>query len=262
MRKVNELQPEDAVALLDAALRGNDPDDARVEEEPEAAERVALACACLPLALQITAGLLAQDPGLPLSEHAATLSAQGSVLDGLDDGDRNLRATFNQSLDRHTPQTQNLFRLLSLNPGPDISTAAAAVLADQPQPATEQLLKQLAASHLIERSSASAGEQRDGGVPGPVGRAVCRGRRPDRSLERALAGGGRTGRVPRPGRRRHQPSRRVARSGGRWLRGVGPGIGGLFLLPPGRSVPSGPRGFTEPGRAGPASGADARGGAG
>ncbi|MFB8090373.1 tetratricopeptide repeat protein [Streptomyces sp. NPDC055992] len=160
MRTVNELQPEDAVALLDAALRGNDPDDARVEEEPEAAERVVLACACLPLALQITAALLAQDGGQPLSERADALSDTQGVLDGLNDGERNLRATFDQSLDRHTPQAQDLFRLLSLNPGPDISTAAAAVLADQPQSATERLLGQLAASHLIDRNPSVRGRWR------------------------------------------------------------------------------------------------------
>ncbi|MCX5417744.1 tetratricopeptide repeat protein [Streptomyces sp. NBC_00059] len=152
LRIVNHLQPEDAVALLEAALKNNDPDDLRVEQEPEAAERVALACGCLPLALQITAALLAQDPGQPLSERADALAQTESVLDGLSDGERSLRAMFDQSLDRLLPQEQDLFRLLSLNPGPDISTPAATVLADQPQPATERLLDRLAASHLIDRS--------------------------------------------------------------------------------------------------------------
>ncbi|MFF3305797.1 hypothetical protein ACFYWE_35505, partial [Streptomyces sp. NPDC002908] len=138
LRIVNHLQPEDAVALLEAALKNNDPDDARVEQDPQSAERVALACGCLPLALQITAALLAQDPDQPLSERADALARTESVLDGLNDGDRSLRAMFDQSLDRLLPQEQDLFRLLSLNPGPDISTPAAAVLADQPQPATER----------------------------------------------------------------------------------------------------------------------------
>ncbi|MFE2059514.1 ATP-binding protein [Streptomyces sp. NPDC059446] len=157
MRTVNRLQPEDAVALLQAALKKNDPDDVRVEEDPGAAERVVLACGCLPLALQITAALLAQDPGQPLSERADALSQAEGVLDGLSDGQRSLRAMFDQSLDRLSLQEQNLFRLLSLNPGPDISTPAAAVLADQPKPATERLLGRLAASHLIERNPAVRG---------------------------------------------------------------------------------------------------------
>ncbi|MEU1932612.1 tetratricopeptide repeat protein [Streptomyces sp. NPDC019826] len=157
MRTVNRLQPDDAVALLKAALKKNDPDDLRVEEDPGAAERVVLACGCLPLALQITAALLAQDPGQPLSERAEALSQSEGVLDGLSDGHRSLRAMFDQSLDRLSPQEQDLFRLLSLNPGPDIATPAAAVLAGQPQPATERLLRQLATSHLIERNPAVRG---------------------------------------------------------------------------------------------------------
>nr|WP_181396710.1 tetratricopeptide repeat protein [Streptomyces sp. FT05W] len=157
MRTVNRLQPDDAVALLKAALKKNDPDDLRVEEDPGAAERVVLACGCLPLALQITAALLAQDPGQPLSERAEALSQSEGVLDGLSDGHRSLRAMFDQSLDRLSPQEQDLFRLLSLNPGPDIATPAAAVLAGQPQPATERLLRQLATSHLIERNLAVRG---------------------------------------------------------------------------------------------------------
>ncbi|MFE8978987.1 regulator, partial [Streptomyces cyaneofuscatus] len=156
-RTVNRLQPEDAVALLEAALKNNDPDDPRVGQDPEAAERLASACGYLPLALQITAALLAQDPGQPLSERADALGGTESVLDGLDDGERSLRTMFDQSLERLTPQEQDLFRLLALNPGPDISTPAAAVLADQPQPATERLLGRLAASHLIERTPTARG---------------------------------------------------------------------------------------------------------
>ncbi|MFE7365784.1 tetratricopeptide repeat protein [[Kitasatospora] papulosa] len=157
MRTVNRLQPEDAVALLKAALKKNDPDDVRVEENPGAAERVVLACGCLPLALQITSALLAQDPGQPLSERAEALSQVEGVLDGLSDGHRSLRTMFDQSLERLSPQEQDLFRLLSLNPGPDIATPAAAVLAGQPQPATERLLGRLAAGHLIERTPAARG---------------------------------------------------------------------------------------------------------
>lgn len=157
LRSVNQLQPDDAVQLLDAALRNNDPSDWRVEQEPEAAERVALACGCLPLALQITAALLAQDPGMTLSERADGLSQADGVLDGLNDGERSLRNMFDQSLERLSPQEQDLFRLLSLNPGPDIATPAAAVLADQSQPVTERLLGRLAASHLIDRNPAVRG---------------------------------------------------------------------------------------------------------
>ncbi|MGJ5694869.1 hypothetical protein ACM6RM_17040, partial [Streptomyces pratensis] len=44
MRTVNHLQPEDAVTLLQAALKKNDPDDARVEEDPRIIGIVLLQC--------------------------------------------------------------------------------------------------------------------------------------------------------------------------------------------------------------------------
>ncbi|MFB7083093.1 tetratricopeptide repeat protein, partial [Streptomyces sp. NPDC056308] len=151
MRAVHLLQPEDAVALLRAALRRNNPDDRRVDEEPEAAQQVAVACGCLPLALQITAGLLASDPDQPLAERAERLTNAGR-LEEIDDGERSLRATFDQSFENLPPQQAELFRLLSLNPGPDISTAAAALLTEQSQ-VTEKLLGHLATAHLIERGA-------------------------------------------------------------------------------------------------------------
>ncbi|MFF3391327.1 tetratricopeptide repeat protein [Streptomyces sp. NPDC002669] len=152
MRTVHLLQPEDAVALLRTALRHNNPDDRRVDEEPEAAQQVAVACGCLPLAIQITAGLLANDPDQPLAERAERLTSAGR-LEGIDDGEHSLRATFDQSFENLLPQQAELFRLLSLNPGPDISTAAAALLAEQSEAAAEKLLGQLAAAHLVERGS-------------------------------------------------------------------------------------------------------------
>ncbi|MFJ2899432.1 ATP-binding protein [Streptomyces sp. NPDC087218] len=150
MRTVHLLQPEDAVALLRTALRHNNPDDRRVDEEPEAAQQVAVACGCLPLAIQITAGLLANDPDQPLAERAERLTSAGR-LEGIDDGEHSLRATFDQSFESLPLQQAELFRLLSLNPGPDISTAAAALLTEQSEVVTEKLLGHLAAAHLVER---------------------------------------------------------------------------------------------------------------
>ncbi|WP_433402828.1 ATP-binding protein [Streptomyces sp. CA-146814] len=192
MRTVNSLQPEDAVALLEAALKNNDPDDVRVEQEPEAAERVASACGYLPLALQITAALLAQDPGQPLAERADALGDAEGILDGLNDGERSLRTMFDQSLERLSPQEQDLFRLLSLNPGPDIATSAAMVLADQPQAVTERLLARLAVSHLIERTPAARGRWQMHDLLRAYAHeqaqaAMSRGRAPHRRYDQARA---------------------------------------------------------------------------
>ncbi|MFE9249835.1 tetratricopeptide repeat protein [Streptomyces sp. NPDC007088] len=150
-RPLDLLSPGAATTLLDAALRQADPEDSRVADDREAALRVARACGHLPLALQITAALLITDPGQPLAERAERLSGAEDRLDGLDDGERSVRATFDQSLQSLLPQQADLFRRLSLNPGPDISTRAAALLNDTPEPVTERLLSRLATAHLVAR---------------------------------------------------------------------------------------------------------------
>ncbi|MEU6308614.1 tetratricopeptide repeat protein [Streptomyces chartreusis] len=151
-RSLHQLQPEDAVVLLDLALREAHPNDQRVKEDGEAAECIAIACGCLPLALQIVAAQLIQDPGQPLAERADRLSSSEGRLDSINDGERDLRTVFDQTLDSLIPQQQDLFRMLALNAGPDISTAAAAALTHQSETVTDSQLGQLAATHLIERS--------------------------------------------------------------------------------------------------------------
>ncbi|MEC3996726.1 tetratricopeptide repeat protein [Actinacidiphila sp. DG2A-62] len=152
-RSLHQLQPDDAVTLLDLALREADPGDLRVREDREAAEKVVTACGCLPLALQIVAALLVQDPGQPLAERAARLTAGEGRLDSLDDGERDLRTVFDQTFESLTPQQQDLFRLLSLNAGPDISTAAAAALTHQTSTAIDHQLGRLAAAHMLNRGA-------------------------------------------------------------------------------------------------------------
>ncbi|MGW8886630.1 tetratricopeptide repeat protein [Streptomyces sp. NPDC055749] len=153
LKNLNTLQPEAAVDVLRKVLQVADPDDDRVDESPTAADELALACGYLPLALQITGALLAGDPGQPLAERVQALTTAGSRLSGLDDGERNLRAAFDQSADRLTPQEADLFRLISLNPGPDISTAAATALADRPTAEVDRLLTRLTQAHLLDRGA-------------------------------------------------------------------------------------------------------------
>ncbi|KRV50854.1 hypothetical protein AQ490_12920 [Wenjunlia vitaminophila] len=144
-----------AIDLVRRALYVADPNDRRVDDDPEGAENLARACGLLPLALQITASLLIADPGQPLSERAELLTAAGSRLAGLDDGSRAVRAAFEQSLRLLTPQQADLFRLLSLNPGPHISTKAASLLSDRTETDTRKLLNDLAGAHLLERVPSS-----------------------------------------------------------------------------------------------------------
>ncbi|MFD8615389.1 tetratricopeptide repeat protein [Streptomyces sp. NPDC059631] len=152
---LHPLQPDAAVDLLHQRLEVADPDDRRVQDEPAAAEELAALCGYLPLALQIAAALLADDPDQPLSERVRMLTDAGSRLGGLDDGERNLRAVFDECLTRLTPQQTDLYRLLGLQPGPDISTPGAAALVGQPADKVAPLLRQLVQARLLIQNSRS-----------------------------------------------------------------------------------------------------------
>ncbi|MFF2997600.1 tetratricopeptide repeat protein [Streptomyces sp. NPDC057950] len=152
---LHPLQPDAAVDLLQQRLEVADPDDRRVQDEPAAAEELASLCGYLPLALQIAAALLADDPGQPLSERVRMLTDAGSRLGGLDDGERNVTAVFDECLTRLTPQQADLYRLLGLHAGPDISTPGVAALTDQPAGKVVPLLRQLVQARLLIQNSQS-----------------------------------------------------------------------------------------------------------
>lgn len=146
------LGHDESVVLLGAALRTADPDDPRVGTDPPAAEEVARRCGHLPLALQIAAALLVGDPDLTFAELAAELAHADRRLTHLDDGERAVRAAFDLSYQRFTPEQARLFRLLALNPGPDIATRTAAVLAVESHQRVRRVLGELAGAHMLERS--------------------------------------------------------------------------------------------------------------
>ncbi|MEV6696604.1 tetratricopeptide repeat protein [Streptomyces sp. NPDC051453] len=152
---LDPLHPTEAVALLDEALRVGGSSDERVSTQPAAARRLAELCGYLPLALRITAALLRDEPERPLADQADELEDARTRLDALKyDGDDSqgrplaVRATFELSY-RHLTEPQAMaFRLLAATPGPDISTAAAAVLLDRPD--SRRLLADLARAHLLQ----------------------------------------------------------------------------------------------------------------
>ena len=59
-------------------------------------------------------------------------------------------AAFELSYRRLDEAAARVFRLLPVNPGPDVSTAAAAALADLPTGEVRQVIGQLARAHLVE----------------------------------------------------------------------------------------------------------------
>ncbi|MFH8935095.1 tetratricopeptide repeat protein [Streptomyces griseosporeus] len=149
---LDQLTPEAAYELLALALRIADPDDSRVTDDPDAAERLAALCGHLPLALQIAAALLAEDPDRPVAELVAEFAAAHDRLDPLDDGDRSVRAAFDLSYRRLPPEQARLLRLLALAPGPEVSDEVATALVGAEAPPLRDL-RALARAHLVERGS-------------------------------------------------------------------------------------------------------------
>ncbi|MFE2426832.1 ATP-binding protein [Streptomyces sp. NPDC059373] len=145
------LEPAESVELIHQALRlARGASDTRVDDERDQAELIAGFCGHLPLALQIVAALLADAPTRPLSSLVRALAAEHTRLSRLAREERAVRAAFELSYQLLSPQQALLFRLLPLNPGPDLSSDAAAYLFKNPNENTDVLLEDLARAHLIE----------------------------------------------------------------------------------------------------------------
>jgi DNA-binding SARP family transcriptional activator/tetratricopeptide (TPR) repeat protein len=117
------------------------------------ARRLTELCAGLPLAVRIVAERIART-GEELSAALAQLSRATSRLDELDSGDADVtdvRAVLSWSYRTLDAAAARAFRLLGMQPGPDIGLPAAAALLGEPQPAARRTLDRLIAVHLLER---------------------------------------------------------------------------------------------------------------
>ncbi|WP_433319025.1 AfsR/SARP family transcriptional regulator [Micromonospora chersina] len=124
---------------------------ARVAGQPEAVADILRFCGGLPLALGIVAARAALRPDLPLSSIAAELTTAASPLDALD-GDEmttNLRVVLSSSVAALSPAAAEVFTLLGLAPGPDISRAAAASLTARTHDELRPPLRELVDAHLV-----------------------------------------------------------------------------------------------------------------
>jgi tetratricopeptide (TPR) repeat protein len=163
---VTVLDEQAAVGLLDAALSAGRPEDNRITTCPQAATRLASACGGLPLALQITAAMLKADPGLSVAELAEELGGERERLgklryqDGSGVSGWSVEAAFELSYRRLDDASARVFRLLPVNPGPDISTTAAAALACLPVGEVRGVLAGLARAHLVEAAPGASGHWR------------------------------------------------------------------------------------------------------
>ncbi|MFE3455924.1 tetratricopeptide repeat protein [Nocardiopsis aegyptia] len=138
---LDTLPESEAVDLVAARLGQADPRTS----DTEGLTALAGQCGYLPLALKIAAALLARTPTLEPGRLAQRLADISRFSDGRDD----LTAVFEASL-HHLPQDHvRVFALLGTNPGPNLSTAAAAALTGQEPDEAEAVLEGLAAAHLL-----------------------------------------------------------------------------------------------------------------
>ncbi|MFI7024400.1 ATP-binding protein [Micromonospora sp. NPDC049900] len=187
------LSPPEAYELLAVRLGPQ-----RLADEPHAAARIVAAATGLPLALAIVAGRAATRVGLSLG-HLADELAEPGRLDGFTGGDRTLdiRAVFSWSYRGLDATTASAFRLLGLHPGPEVTGAALASLADLSATRAGRTLAALADANLVSEPRpgryalhdllhAYAAEQTTGHDPDPVRREAL-GRLLDHYLHTAYA---------------------------------------------------------------------------
>ena len=155
---ITVLDDSTGLQLLDKAIRGARPSDDRISSSPEIATRLAKLCGGIPLALQIAAAMLKVDPELTIDELAQRLSDEGKRLQALryDDGSGvnapSVAAALELSYRGLDDGSARVFRLLSVAPGPDASTAAVAVMAGLPIEETRDVLRVLLRAHLVEHA--------------------------------------------------------------------------------------------------------------
>jgi tetratricopeptide (TPR) repeat protein len=143
------------------ALDTLDPDKAAelfctlARRTPTGSDRPAVAeivrsCGYLPLAIVLLAGRLAHHTTWTIDKAAADLATAQDLLGELEAGERAVYAAFTMSYRDLPPQRQRLFRRLSVHPGPDIDSHAAAVLDDIPVTVARRELEALFTDHLID----------------------------------------------------------------------------------------------------------------
>ncbi|WCN84740.1 AfsR/SARP family transcriptional regulator [Micromonospora sp. LH3U1] len=136
------LSPDEARDMLVRRLGAR-----QVAAEPAAADDIADRCARLPIALAIVAARAATNRHFSLAAVAGELSD----LDAFHGGDEatDVRAVFSWSCRTLSPPAVQLFRLLSLHPGPDVSAPAVASLAGVAPQTINPLLSELTRANLF-----------------------------------------------------------------------------------------------------------------
>ncbi|MFJ4907024.1 BTAD domain-containing putative transcriptional regulator [Streptomyces sp. NPDC093249] len=122
----------------------------RLEQEPEAADRLVSLCGGLPLALRCIGGRLAAMPGLPLARVADQLARSRDIMAELRLGELDVKAGFDAVYGRLSHTDRATFRLLSMLPVDSFSTLAAAELLGCEIPVVERVLQRFVNRYLLQ----------------------------------------------------------------------------------------------------------------
>ncbi|MGY0236297.1 ATP-binding protein [Longispora urticae] len=131
---------DEALDLL-AGATGTD----RLAAEPDAARRIAELCGHLPLDLAVTGADLARQAHWTLADHVIRITALPR--------DEAVRPALAASYATLPDSQRELFRLLALHPGPDVTPDAAAALAGVDPAEGGALLRRLHAENLVQEGA-------------------------------------------------------------------------------------------------------------
>jgi tetratricopeptide (TPR) repeat protein len=141
---LDTLPGTDAIRLLRRVAGRN-----RVKGDHPAATELVELCGYMPLAIRIVAGRLRRHKLLSIEDIVDQLRDENSRLQYLSDDERNLVAVFSSSYVALPVAEQELFRYLSLIPGPDFDAYAAANLINTEHRRAERLLESLLDHNLL-----------------------------------------------------------------------------------------------------------------
>ncbi|WP_370941930.1 NB-ARC domain-containing protein [Amycolatopsis sp. cg5] len=131
------------------ALLGDIIGLARVEAEPEMAERVAKLCGGVPLALLIAGNRIASRPQWTVGDFASRFVDERRRLSALAAGGLQVRTAFELSAKHLTPAAAVMLRRLALVPGVDSTVELAVVVSGQTEHVAEAALEELANASLL-----------------------------------------------------------------------------------------------------------------
>ncbi|GLY42501.1 hypothetical protein Amsp01_085240 [Amycolatopsis sp. NBRC 101858] len=159
------LTAADGAQLLGEVLTRRLPGDRRASADPDAVSRLVAVCGALPLAVRITASILADEPSLGIAELVAELTAaDGPGPHRVRHGETTVAAAFERSWSRlrgRDPDAAALLPLLTVNAGPDLATDTVAALADVAAAVVAPRLRTLRAASLLQQTPAGRWQLHD-----------------------------------------------------------------------------------------------------